>query len=51
MDNPIWAMFFSSIVGFQYHPGVRDRLSMVECAELADMMYEQYLLRRSSWLG
>jgi len=41
----VWAMFFSSVVGFQYHPGMKIKLSLIECAQIADDMYAQYMLR------
>lgn len=53
VDEPvIWAMFYSSIVGFQYHPRNEpaDRMTLVDAAEVADQMYMQYSLRvRSKW--
>lgn len=53
VDEPlVWAMFYSSIVGIQYHPknAAADRMPLVEAAAVADAMFEQYTLRRrSSW--
>lgn len=49
----VWAMFYSSIVGIQYHPrnAAAERMTLLEAAAVADAMYEQYILRRrtTSW--
>ena len=48
-DEPhIWAVFYSSIVGFQYHPknDASERMSLVDAAAIADAMYGQYMLRK-----
>lgn len=47
----IWAMFYSGLVSFQYHPGCKERMPLVELAAIADAMYDQFLLRRSVWHG
>lgn len=44
----IWAMFFSSVVSMQYHPGSRaDRMSLDHCADIADEMLKIYYERQS----
>jgi len=52
-DLAIWAMFYSSIMGFQYHPGTRVAITDVQGAEIADRMFSQYMLRKRGdvWLG
>lgn len=50
-------MFYSSIVGFQYHPknSEKERMTLAEAALIADAMYGQYLLRKKEgvqlWAG
>ncbi len=44
-DMVMWAMFYSSVVSMQYHPGTKEMLTLRECAEVADRMYDQLLLR------
>lgn len=41
----IWCMFFSSVVSFQYHPGVKVPLSLSDCAVIADSMLDEFLNR------
>lgn len=40
----LWAMFFSAIAGWRYHPGAGTRghepLSLEQCADVADQMLE-----------
>lgn len=50
--NPaVWAMLFSSILGFQHHPGNKLPLSVEDCAKLADVAYGEYLNRVTLWRG
>jgi len=44
-DTFVWAMFFSSVVAMQYHPGNRARMSLFDCGEIADEMLTEYLRR------
>jgi len=43
----IWAMYFSSVTGFQYHPAnpPKSRLTIMECANIADLMLAEHKLR------
>ena len=42
-----WCLFFSTIVGWQFHPRVelKDRLTLAECAAYADEMVKEYVCR------
>lgn len=43
-----WALFFSSVVALQFHPGVKERLSMEVCASIADEMLVHLDCRREA---
>jgi len=45
MEGSIWSMYFCSIVSFQYHPGVRERLSLEDCGRVADLMLVEFRRR------
>lgn len=53
----IFDLYFSAVVGWQYHPGNRRDgafLSLDECAQIAIQMIRvrnQYLLENESWHG
>lgn len=50
MRGQIWCLFFTSVVSFQYHPGTKQRLSLVECAAIADEMLQLAMSRGDLWL-
>jgi len=41
----LWSMYFTSVVSFQYHPGTKERLSLYDCARVADDMFDLFLIR------
>lgn len=41
----IWVIFYSSVVGWQYHPGRKCPLDLKECGEIADRMLKEYVWR------
>lgn len=45
----IWSLFYMSVVGWTLHPGYQkpgsERLSMDDCARLADRMLAEYVYR------
>lgn len=45
-DLAVWATFFSALVGFNAHPGNKHVKSYVDLAAEADMMFQQYKLRK-----
>lgn len=47
MPEHIWAMYFSSICGFQYHPRnpPAERMKLEDCALIADRMAELHMKR------
>ncbi|UOK21024.1 hypothetical protein [Chifec microvirus UA13_14] len=51
----IWAVFFSSVVTMQFHPGASRgdsvKLSLSECADIADMMLAEFERRFPSCRG
>lgn len=49
----VWSMYFASITSFQYHPGNPSigRLSLEECAEIADKMVKLQHERFQKWPG
>lgn len=47
----MWGMFFCSVVSFQYHPGTKEKMSIQDCAEVADEMLFIYAERRAVWRG
>ncbi len=49
-EKTAWDIYFAGVVAMQYHPGytVEKKLSLLECAEVANSMVEQ---RKKSCLG
>lgn len=46
-----WAMFFTAVKSWQYHPGNKTPLTTAECAEIADGMLAQLIKREDTWDG
>lgn len=46
-EDAIFAMYFSGIAAFQFHPAnpALSRMSLEECADVADRMVELHRLR------
>lgn len=47
----IWSTYYASVVSFQYHPGTKERLSLEQCADVADEMLSHFLSREVLWRG
>lgn len=47
----LWSMFYASVVSFQFHPGTKERLSLDDCARVADEMLSHALERGELWRG
>lgn len=47
----LWSMYYSGVVSFQYHPGNKEKLSLEQCADIADEMLAQALKREALWVG
>lgn len=49
----VWSMYFSGIVSFQYHPSnpPESRLTIEQCAEIADEMMNTFQAREVVWRG
>lgn len=46
-----WVMFYTSVMGWQYHPGNKERLTTGEAAKVADEMLQQMEQRYKQWVG
>lgn len=44
-----WTLYYLTIVGWQYHPGNKEKLSLDDCAKVADEM-AKHTQRREAWL-
>jgi len=44
-QQAVWVLFFTTVVGWQYHPGRKCPLSIPEAAEVADAMMREYVCR------
>lgn len=47
-EETAWAMYFSGIVAFQYHPRneAAERMSIKACADVADQMLIEHRMRQ-----
>lgn len=54
-DEKAWVLFYTSIMGWQYHPGYNKegtmRLTTRQAADLADQMLAEFQARREQWAG
>lgn len=48
-DEIAWAMFFTAVKSWQYHPGTELQLTTAECAAIADEMLIELRQRRNQW--
>jgi len=45
-DEVAWMMIYASLIGFERHPGNKERLQPIELAQLADDYFYHYQVRR-----
>lgn len=44
-ESLAWSMYYSAIIGWQYHPGNKDKLTTYDAAIVADKMLVEYKKR------